>query len=104
MHLFYDLYNRGIHLTQQREQHIFTDHPEMVGQIEKLEETLKSPDTIILSKTDESVQLYYKNYFKTPVTNKFLCLVVKILENEGFIITSYFTDSIKKGAIIWTKK
>ena len=81
MHLFYDLYNRGIHLTQQREKHIFTDHhPEMVGQIEKLEETLKSPDTIILSKTDESVQLYYQNYFKTPVTNKFLCLVVKILK------------------------
>ena len=104
MHLFYDLYNRGIRLTQQRTQHIFTDHPEMGGQLEKLEETLKKPDTIILSKTDESVQLFYKNYLKTPVTNKFLCLVVKIRKNEGFIITSYFTDSIKKGEIVCTKK
>ena len=104
MQVFYDLYNRGIRLTQKRKQHIFSDHPEMSGQIDKLRETLQYPEKIIRSKSNSSVQLFYKEYFKTPVTNKYLCLVVKVLKTEPFIITAYFTDSIKKGEILWTKK
>lgn len=40
---------------------------------------------------------------KTPVTNKYLAVVVKINEIENFIITAYFTDRIKKGELIWEK-
>jgi CO dehydrogenase/acetyl-CoA synthase beta subunit len=104
MQFFNDLYNRNIRLTPKREHHIFTDHPEMEGQLEKIKETLKEPDIIIRSKSDFSVQLFYKNYSKTPVTNKYLCSVVKILENQSFIITAYFIDSIKKGEVLWKKK
>jgi hypothetical protein len=104
MQILYDLYDPKIRLTQKREQHIFSDHPEMVGQINKIKETLKDPDKIIRSKSDELVQLFYRNYLKTPVTNKFLCLVVKISETESFIITAYFTDAIKNGDILWKKK
>ena len=104
MRSFYDLYNRNIKLTGKKEHHIFYDHPEMEGQFNKLKETLEKPDIIVRSNSDISVQLYYRNYFKTPVTNKHLCLVVKVLKTELFIITAYFTDSIKKGEILWTEK
>ena len=69
----------------------------MSEQIDKVRETLEMPDTLIRSKTDKTVQLFYKNYKSTPVTNKFLCIVVKVLQKDLFIITAYFTDTIKKG-------
>jgi len=40
----------------------------------------------------------------TPVTEKYLCVVVKILVSDLFIITAYFTDTIKRGKIVWEKK
>jgi hypothetical protein len=32
-----------------------------------------------------------------------MLVVTKILNKEGFIITAFFTDKIKKGEIIWKK-
>jgi len=53
--------------------------------------------------SSETVVIYYKNYPKTPVTNKYLAVVVKINEMENFIITAYFTERVKKGEIVWEK-
>jgi hypothetical protein len=44
------------------------------------------------------------NQDTTPVTEKYLCVVVKVLAGDLFIITAYFTDTIKKGIILWKKK
>ena len=49
------------------------------------------------------VWLFYKLYAKTPVTQKFMLVVVQILNGEGFIVTAFFTDKIKKGDLIWKK-
>ena len=104
MKLFKDLHDRQIRLTPERKEHIETDHPEMFGQIDKIQETLKSPDVIVNSRTDHEVELFYRHYNKTPVTEKYLCVVVKVLANDLFIITAYFTDAIKRGIILWEKK
>jgi hypothetical protein len=85
-------------------EHIESDHPEMSGQITKIQNTLKNPDVIVRSKTDPEVELFYRHYDKTPVNEKYLCVVVKVLVNDLFIITAYFTDSIKRGIILWEKK
>lgn len=76
----------------------------MSRQIDKIQETLKSPDVIVNSRTDHEVELFYRHYNKTPVAEKYLCVVVKILTNDLFIITAYFTDTIKRGIILWEKK
>lgn len=76
----------------------------MFGQINKIKETLSNPYKIIKSKTDPNVVLFYRLYQSTPVTIKYLCVVVKILESDAFIITAYFTDTIKKGKVLWEKK
>lgn len=104
MKWFKDLHNRQIRLTYERQEHIETDHPEMSGQIDKIQDTLLNPDQIIRSRTDPDVELFYQHYDITPVTEKYLCVVVKVLIDDLFIITAYFTDTIKRGEILWKKK
>jgi len=104
MKWFKDINNRRIRLTHERQEHIETDHPEMSGQIGKVQETLLNPDIIVRSRTDPGVELFYRHYNVTPVTEKYLCVVVKVLTEDPFIITAYFTDTIKKGEVLWEKK
>jgi hypothetical protein len=101
---FQDLWKRTIRLTDERQNHLESDHPEMQDQIYRISETLVNPDKIIRSMTDSQIELFYKFYQATPVTTKFLCIVVKVLLNDNFIVTSYFTNTTKKGEILWEKK
>ena len=104
MEIFADRYSRQIRLTDERLKHIKNDHPEMYGELEKIKETLLIPDKIIKSKTDSEVELFYRYYEITPVTKKYLCVIVKVINLDLFVITSYFTDTIKRGNILWEKK
>ena len=99
-----DIANRAIRLTDERLAHLETDHPEMQGQVAKIVETMIDPDRIIRSSTDAQVELFYKHYLSTPVTTKFLCVVLKVLSDDNFIITAFFTNAVKKGDVIWEKK
>ena len=98
--------NRGrlIRLSDERLDHLESQHPEMAGQLDRIVNTLADPDRIIRSRTDASVELFYKYYASTPVSMKFLCIVVKHSNDDNFIITAFFTDSVKKGEVIWEKK
>jgi len=104
MKWFRDIHNREIRLTDERQEHIETDHPEMSGQVGKIQETLSNPDIIVRSRTDPDVELFYRHYDITPVTEKYLGVVVKALVRDMFIITAYFTDTIKKGEVLWERK
>ena len=101
MEIFIDLFNRKIKLSEERKKHIL-ERLEMIGQEHKITETLINPEFIKRSMSNKNVNVYYKNYPKTPVTNKYLAVVVKI-NGENFVITAYFTDRIKKGDLIWEK-
>jgi len=100
---FQDIRNRLIRLTDERPQHLETDHPEMIGQISRIAETLADPDRIIRSRTDATVELFYRWYAATLVTAKFLCVVVKALPDDPFMITAYYTDAVKRGEVLWEK-
>ena len=91
-------------MTDERLAHIETDHPEMAGQTPQIAETLADPDRIVRSRTDPTVELFYKWYPLTPVTLKFLCVIVKTLLSDYFVITAYYTDTIKGGEVLWEKK
>ena len=71
---------------------IKTKHLEIEGKEKEVKETLKEPDEIRQSVSDDSVYLYYKNYGKLMVS-----VVVKHYNGDGFIITAYYTDRIKEG-------
>jgi hypothetical protein len=44
----------------------------MAKQIDKIRDTLFKPDSVVKSKTDDSVEMFYKLFANTPVTQKYL--------------------------------
>jgi hypothetical protein len=97
-----DIFGNSIRLTDERFSHI-TEREELREQHSKIEETLLSPDIVKLSKYDPDVLLYYKLYGHTPVTKKFMTVIVKISQNDSFILSGFFTDKIKEGETRWQK-
>ena len=71
---------------------IGTKHRIMKNKEDLVKETLMNPDKIRKSIKDINVYLYYKK-----TNDKHNCVVVKHLNGEGFIITTYLTDRIKVG-------
>ncbi len=95
-----DFTGRRIRLTAERWSHI-QEHPEMRGQEDRIAETLREPDVVILSRRDPSVILYHKFFESTSVSSKYLMVAVKILHEDAFVITAFFTNQIKKGEQLW---
>jgi len=79
-------------------------HPEMENQRSRVKETLVDPDEVRESVRSSSIWLFYKLYTETPVSKKYLLVAVQVLNGEGFIVTAFFTDKVKKGGLIWKKK
>jgi len=103
MRIFEDRSGRIIRLTQERHDHLLDGHPEMRGQLERVGQALRQPEKVVRSRTDPEVELFYRQYERTPVTTKFLCAVVKAGAGDPFLVTAYFTDSVKQGEILWEK-
>ena len=73
-------------------------HPAMKGRGKEVQETLRHPDEIRRSKRDPNVYLFYS---KEP-PGRWICAVVKRVDRDAFLITTYPTDAIKEGERIWT--
>jgi hypothetical protein len=71
-------------------------HPVMVGRESDVQETLRNPSEIRLSKSDPNVYLFYK----PERIGRWVCAVAKRLDSEGYLITAYPTDAIKEGVRI----
>ncbi|MDO8749603.1 MAG: hypothetical protein Q7K03_00420 [Dehalococcoidia bacterium] len=99
MRLLRDREGLTIRLTDERLGHIL-DHPEMVAMEAAIEETLAAADQIVQSRSDSQVRLYYRRYNETAVDDKLLCVVVKVLRDDAFVITAYLTDRTKRGTIL----
>lgn len=74
-------------------------HPIMFGKEGIVQETLKNPDEIRVSKKDPSVYLFYKS----ERDNRWVCAVTKRLNGNGFLFTTYLTDALKEGERIWPR-
>ena len=86
-----DRTNRKIRLPIKSWIHIHK-HPEMRNQMPQIEETLRFPDRIIQFEFDEHARFYYKYYKRR---REYLCILVKYLNGDGFIITAHYTNKIK---------
>lgn len=95
MRVLIDYTGRNIRLTDERLAHIL-EHAEMVDMEEALEQTLQEPELVRRSNSDPNAALYYRFYSNTMAGNKWLCVVVKRLE-DAFILTAYLTDKPKQG-------
>lgn len=97
-----DSFGRTVRLTDERIAHIL-EHDEMAGQLDKVEQTVREPDVVLRSLHDPDVHLYHKHYPTTPVTEKNLLVALKVTQTDAFVLTAFFTDTIKKGERIWEK-
>ena len=74
-------------------------HPVMAGREADIRNVLESPDEIRSSRIDPSVYLFYR--LEHP--KRWICVVARRLDREGFLITAYPTDAIKEGVRVWPK-
>jgi hypothetical protein len=74
-------------------------HPTMAGQETTVQETLRQPEEVRVSRSDATVYLFYR----TERPGRWVCAVAKRLNGEGFLITAYPTDARKEGTQVWPK-
>ncbi len=100
MQILVDYQGRQIRLTDERLAHIL-EHPEMASMEAAIQAALSDPEVVRVSNTDSAVHLYYRYREGTTVGDKWLCVVVKYLDNDAFVITAYLTDKLKQGEQLW---
>ena len=98
-----DCFGWTVRFTDERIAHVL-QHPEMAGMEQEIERVLESPGEVRLSRSDDTVKLFYEFYAQPLVGGKWLCVVVKCPSEDAFVVTAYLTDRIKPGEIVWPKK
>lgn len=83
-----DKTGRKIRLTKRQFQHVIC-HKGMENHIEEIKETLVNPLNIVSHEAGELYD-YYKYCKNVKRKAKYLQVVVKYLNGEGFILTAYF--------------
>lgn len=73
-------------------------HPVMEKYLDSIKKTLYDPELIRLSKWDGNVYLFYRKLEK-----HYICVVIRVENSIGFVITTYMTNKIKIGREIWKK-
>jgi len=61
------------------------------------------PEVVLESLSDPQARLYYRMYVATRVGDKHLCVVVKITDNDAFILTAYLVTKPAGGRKLWPK-
>jgi hypothetical protein len=72
-------------------------HPTMAGMENEVQTTLREPEEVRRSRSDANVYLFYRK----QNAQRWFCAVVRRLNGDGFLITTYPTDAIKAGETIW---
>jgi len=92
-----DVFGRSVELSLERYLHIASAHPEIEGKQDALQEILQKPDFVKESKNDPHTRLFYKKINN----NEYHLIIVKYEVEDAFILTSYFSEYIKGGKILW---
>ena len=103
MNVLIDFQGQNVRLTDERLAHIL-EHPEMTDRERALEETLREPQLVIRSRSDDTANLNYRYYYGSKVGDKWLCVVVKYIADDAFVLTAYLTDKPRKGVQLWPSK
>ncbi|SRR3990167_8268688 len=90
-----DKTGRKIRLTKRQWRETTLKHPGMTVYLEEIKETLVKPDVITDYSIDEKVRYYHKYFKHIKSRNKYLLVIVKYLNGNGFVIKSYFESKIK---------
>jgi len=87
-----------IRLTAERWTHVTEEHCELAGMREEVLETVSAPLRILAGNRDELMAV------RELETGKFLVVVYREMERDGFIITAFLTrrvDSLNRRKQVW---
>lgn len=89
-----DKSGRKIRLTKRQWQHITDIHSEMANYLEEIKKTMENPLKIIFQEKGGLYRYYdYVKHRKHP--EKYLRVIVKYLNNHGYIITAHFVRNLQ---------
>jgi hypothetical protein len=98
-----DFQGQLIKLTAGQWAHFTVLRPYLIAMEWAVRETLENPEEVRKSERAPHSRLYYRRYTNTVLGDKFMCVVVKFLENDAFISTAYLARKINPGELIWRK-
>ena len=88
-----DKTGRKIRLTQRQWTHITMTHAEMTNYLDEIQRTLSNPLKIVFQEKGNLIRYYsYHKHRKHP--EKYLRIIVKYLNGDGFVITTQFVRNI----------
>jgi len=93
---------KRIRLTDAQKRHIAFFHPEALVDENKLIATMSSPD-LVTEGGGPNVRVLYKFHASTPASERYLAVVIKEPNQEGFVVTSYFTDRVRRIRVLWKR-
>ena len=101
-----DYMGREIRLTEDAIGHISEDHPELlrIGLESSIADAIADPDIVMRSRRRDVGELFYKQRMSDPFVNRHICVVVKMLENYGYVWTAYIVNRLRRGEVIWRKE
>lgn len=100
-----DFEGQLIRLTARQWGHIVREHDPIERMQRAIRETLEDPQEVRKSRKAPDIgRLYYRWYTDTEKGEKWVCVVVKFLENDAFISTAYLARRIMSGELIWRKE
>ncbi len=75
-------------------------HPELTVHYDSIIEVLQNPDEVYKSVVDDFIKIFYKK-----INGHTLVVVVKYIQEYGFVVTTYETSKLKKkGEQLWPKQ
>jgi len=91
-----------VRITDERWEHICRRHPEIEEENGKVLETITNPD--IIQRGDRNELMALRFYEQTPLSPKYLVVVYReVSSTDGYIITAYFTNRIRRREVIWKR-
>lgn len=105
MQVFRDYIGREVRLTDETREHISEDHPELlrIDLESSIADTLVAPDVVMRSRRREIGEVFYKQRTTDPFLNRYVCVVVKVLDVYGYVWTAYVSSRIMRGEALWRK-
>jgi hypothetical protein len=64
--------------------------------------TAREPE-LVASGATEDTRVCYRFFADTPVSAKYLAVVLRLLNSEGLLVTAYFADRAKRRKVLWRR-
>lgn len=96
---FFTLLGFIVRTSEEYWQRLIVKHPDIEELEDLLQLALASPDQVRRSSRDAGVLLFYR----VRREERWVVVVARRLNGDGFLITAYQTDVIKEGETVWLK-